>query len=214
LFSIPSLLADVTQRRSWRDDLIGRRIRITPSSADEPFPRRDTTDETPEELAQLERDIALRFGDLCHAALEYLDLSCPEEDIEKVLASPLIKRLAGEFYEEFLPELRSVLGEAIRAEFFQETILAADEVYRELPILEQVDNATLSGRIDLAARIGEDWIVVDFKTDREVGTMEELLARYGGQKTAYVGALRRALKLDEDPVFYLYFLRFFKAIQL
>lgn len=213
-FSVNTLIEDVEQRRTWHDRIIGTQIRITPSSGDEPFPRRDTADEATKELEQLERDTALRFGDLCHAALEHLDMSRPEEDLEEVIASPLIKRLAGDLYEELLPELRAVLAEAIRAEFFRETIIAADELYRELPILEQVNGATLSGRIDLAARIGDRWIVVDFKTDREMGTHDELLARYGGQKTAYVGALRRALELEKEPAFYLYFLRFCEALQL
>jgi ATP-dependent exoDNAse (exonuclease V) beta subunit len=189
-------------------------VRMTPSSGDEPFPRRDTVDEATLELAHLERDRALRFGDLCHAALEHLDLSRPDKDLESVITRPLVKQLAGALYEELLPEMRSVLRGAIQAAFFQRTILAADEVYRELPILDQVENATLSGRIDLAARIGDEWIVVDFKTDREMGTKEDLLARYGGQKTAYTRTLKRALDLEKAPTFYLYFLRFCKEVRL
>jgi ATP-dependent exoDNAse (exonuclease V) beta subunit len=136
------------------------------------------------------------------------------EDLDPALASPLAQRIAGDLYGELVGEAREVLTAAIQASFFNESVLRADQVIRELPILERVDGATLSGRIDLAARTGDSWVVVDFKTDRDIAPRDELIARYGGQKKAYTRVLQRALNLSEDPRFFLYFLRHCEAVEL
>ncbi len=200
-----SELLDVARRRREALERVrARPARLAPS-ADEPFSQREIPPHDVEP-SPLDRDRALRFGDLCHAVLEHLDLRDPLGDLAQALASPLARRVAGELYDELVDEARAVLEAAVQTPFFR-SLGGADEVLRELPVLEEVEGATLSGRIDLAARWGESWLVVDFKTDQVIASHEELAARYGGQKAAYTRALRRALGLGSTPRFALYFLR-------
>lgn len=206
-------LARVQNRKRVMDDLAHAPIRLAPSSADEPYLRRELPAQDREDVPEV-RDRALRFGDLCHAALQHIDLTRPLEDVEGVLASPLARRVAGDLYGDLLAEARGVLEEAVRAPFFRDVIARADGVVRELPVLESVEGATLSGRIDLAVRTGGTWAVIDFKTDRDLASHGELRERYGGQMRAYTRALRRALNLPEDPRFFLYFLRHCVAVEL
>jgi ATP-dependent exoDNAse (exonuclease V) beta subunit len=214
---LPAPLDDIVrhigQRREARAALEAAPARLTPSSGDEANTRRELPAEESEAYPE-SRDRALRFGDLCHAVLQHLDLAEPLEDMDSALASPLACRIAGELHGELVGEAREVLTAAVQAPFFREVILRADRVMRELAVLEEVAGATLSGRIDLAARTGDSWVVVDFKTDREIAPREELIARYGGQKNAYTRVMRRALALPEDPRFFLYFLRHCEAVEL
>lgn len=210
---LDAIVSNIRQRREARATLQALPARLTPSSGDEPYPRRELPAEDTEAYPE-SRDRALRFGDLCHAVLQHLDLTQPDEDLNQALASPLAQRIAGNLYGELVDEAREVLAAAIQAPFFREVILGADQALRELAVLEDVDGATLSGRIDLAARSGTAWIVVDFKTDREIAPPEELLARYGGQKEAYSRVLGRALGLSNAPRFFLYFLRHCAAVEL
>ena len=48
-------------------------------------------------------------------------------------------------------------------------------VYRELPIGALVDGVVVSGAVDLLYRDGDEWVVVDYKTDRgaDAGVLRE-----------------------------------------
>ena len=65
------------------------------------------------------------------------------------------------------------------------------EVYRELPIGVLVDGAVVSGAVDLLYRDGDQWVVVDYKTDRgaDAGVLRE---RYTPQGAAYAVAVEAA----------------------
>ncbi|NNE69562.1 MAG: UvrD-helicase domain-containing protein, partial [Rhodothermales bacterium] len=70
----------------------------------------------------------------------------------------------------------------------------ADEVHAELPYtfaLEQEGEleSIHAGVIDLAYRVGEEWCVVDFKTDAL--STEDLAEKHGGQLEEYAAALSR-----------------------
>jgi ATP-dependent exoDNAse (exonuclease V) beta subunit len=65
------------------------------------------------------------------------------------------------------------------------------QVYRELPVGVLVGDAVVSGAIDLLYRDGDQWVVVDYKTDRgaDAGVLRE---RYAPQGAAYVAAVEAA----------------------
>jgi ATP-dependent exoDNAse (exonuclease V) beta subunit len=63
--------------------------------------------------------------------------------------------------------------------------------YRELPIGALVDDVVVSGAIDLVYRDGEEWVVVDYKTDRAADP-EVLRERYEPQGAAYALAVEAA----------------------
>jgi hypothetical protein len=68
---------------------------------------------------------------------------------------------------------------------------ASPEVYRELPIGALLNGAVVSGAVDLLYRNGDEWVVVDYKTDRGVdaGVLRE---RYTPQGAAYAVAVEAA----------------------
>ena len=70
---------------------------------------------------------------------------------------------------------------------------ASGQLRRESPTRLRLENGTLcEGRIDLAFREGSgsgEWIVLDFKTDREIAAE---LDRYRRQLGIYVGAVGRS----------------------
>jgi len=61
-------------------------------------------------------------------------------------------------------------------------------VYRELPIGALLNGAVVSGAVDLLYRDGDEWVVVDYKTDRDAdaGVLRE---RYTPQGAAYAVAV-------------------------
>jgi ATP-dependent exoDNAse (exonuclease V) beta subunit len=64
-------------------------------------------------------------------------------------------------------------------------------VYRELPIGLLVDGAGVSGAVDLLYREGDEWVIVDYKTDGDAdgGVLRE---RYTPQGAAYALAVEAA----------------------
>ena len=67
---------------------------------------------------------------------------------------------------------------------------AAGKCYRETPITLRLDERTLvEGHVDLAFDAGDAFVVIDFKTDRE---LEGALERYRAQVQIYAQAISRA----------------------
>jgi len=68
---------------------------------------------------------------------------------------------------------------------------ASPEVYRELPIGALLNDAVVSGAVDLLYRDGDESVVVDYKTDRgaDEGVLRE---RYTSQGAAYAVAVEAA----------------------
>jgi ATP-dependent exoDNAse (exonuclease V) beta subunit len=64
-------------------------------------------------------------------------------------------------------------------------------VHRELPIGALVEGVVLSGAVDLVYVDGGQWVVVDYKTDRDAGP-RVLRERYEPQGAAYALAVEAA----------------------
>ena len=60
---------------------------------------------------------------------------------------------------------------------------------REVPISTVVDGVLIDGQADLAFEDEGGWVVVDFKTDVEMGTVQDVYRR---QVALYVDAIARA----------------------
>ena len=70
--------------------------------------------------------------------------------------------------------------------------VSADQVIRELPFTVQSPDGTgfVTGRIDLLYRVGDDWTVVDYKTDTvEDGELTAAGQSHAAQVSAYVEAV-------------------------
>jgi len=67
---------------------------------------------------------------------------------------------------------------------------AARALHRETPVvLKLADGSLAEGVVDVAFRDDAGWVVVDFKTDAELG---DHLPRYEAQVAVYVAAVARA----------------------
>ena len=134
---------------------------------------------------------ALALGSAVHQTLELCDLD-DEGSLARVAAA------AARELER--PDIAAEAAELAAACWRAEPVRAAaraaaadpDAVHREVPIGALLDGVVLSGAVDLLYRDGEDWVIVDYKTDR-AAEPDVLIARYRPQGAAYALAAEAVL---------------------
>jgi ATP-dependent exoDNAse (exonuclease V) beta subunit len=140
----------------------------------------------------------VRFGSLVHALLADVPLG---EDGEPALArlSDAHGRILGA-----PPEEVAAAREAVAAVLTHPVLAAAGraaragQCYRETPVTIRLDTgAMVEGYVDLAYRDEGAFVVVDFKTDRE---LEDARERYEKQVSLYAAAIRRSTGLPTRAV--------------
>ncbi len=141
-------------------------------------------------LTGSERPAGKRFGTLVHAVLADMPLVA---DVEVVagLAEGHGRVLAAT--DEEVAAAKAVAGAVSRHPVWRAAgrADAARLCYRETPITLRVDGGTLiEGHVDLAFVSGDEVIVVDFKTDRE---LEGALDEYTRQVQTYAAAVGAAM---------------------
>lgn len=114
------------------------------------------------------RPIGVRFGTLVHAALATVPLDADAEQAIKTTA--LQGRILGATDQEV-----AAASEVVQTVLSSPILVRAKEAWRrgdckrEVPVtVTQQDDAIVEGVVDLAFREENVWIVVDFKTDREL----------------------------------------------
>ncbi len=131
-----------------------------------------------------------RFGSLVHAALRDVGMDASAEEARRSVA--LNARVLGATEEETLAAVEAV-GDALRHPIFARA-RAAERRHREYPVtLRLEDGKMLEGVVDLAFVERGAWIVVDFKTDADLG---ERRAQYERQLRWYAYALARLTGMD------------------
>jgi ATP-dependent helicase/nuclease subunit A len=137
---------------------------------------------------------ALALGSAVHRIMELCDLQ-DEASIARVAAG-VTRELGRPDLTDEAVELATACWRAapVRA---AAVAAAADPgaVFRELPIGALIGDVIVSGAIDLLYRDGEEWVVVDYKTDRGADG-DALRARYSPQGAAYAVAVEAALLGD------------------
>jgi ATP-dependent helicase/nuclease subunit A len=146
-------------------------------------------------------DAGVAWGSFIHGLLEH---AMRHEDAARADLERLARWLTVE-----APELRPFIGEALdlveaaaKAPFWQDARAGA-EVHVEVPFAVRVAATgpvataasvptVLRGVIDLAYRTGDGWRILDYKTDREGGNEQVMLARYEPQLGQYRSAWERA----------------------
>jgi ATP-dependent exoDNAse (exonuclease V) beta subunit len=130
-----------------------------------------------------------RFGELVHAVLASVPLSCDAATIEG--AASLAARLVGATEVEEKAAARAVAKALEHPILFRaRKAEARGECRRETPLGMVVDDGVLvEGIVDLAFREEDGWTVVDFKTDREVDRAGPVYKR---QVSLYAEAIARA----------------------
>jgi ATP-dependent helicase/nuclease subunit A len=135
------------------------------------------------------RAAARSLGARCHDVLAAMDLAHPE-------------RLALD------ADVGQILEPFFRSEAFRE-IQRADRIERELPFVITLGGTVWSGRIDVLYRLGNRWVVGDYKSGRS-----EDGERYATQARVYAEAARLALGLAAPPEFRLIHLRSARALPI
>jgi ATP-dependent helicase/nuclease subunit A len=122
------------------------------------------------------------FGEGIHQALE--EVVRRRHEPEVILESIVRAYVAEELCIEALRQMQVFL----KSSLFQR-IQESRELYLELPFTIPINNTenpeVLTGVIDLLFREGEEWVIVDYKTNRVQGNVEEFVAFYRPQLLAY-----------------------------
>ena len=145
------------------------------------------------ELLELERrgrrPAGPRFGALVHAVLAAVPLDADRDGIGQV--ARLQGRLLGASESEVEAAAEAAAAGLAHPLFDRvRRAAAAGECRREVPVTMRDDDAVLvEGVVDLAFRDGDAWVVVDFKTDRE---LEAALDVYHRQVQLYASMVARA----------------------
>ncbi|MCU0668565.1 MAG: PD-(D/E)XK nuclease family protein, partial [Myxococcota bacterium] len=136
-----------------------------------------------------------RFGVLVHAILAAVDFTDAREATVQALA-----RQQGRIVGASDAEVRAAADTVVQAlaSPLLRRAAAALEVRRETPVwLRRADGTLAEGVVDLAFREAAGWVVVDFKTDRELA---ERRAVYAAQVALYAEAVAAATGLPARGV--------------
>jgi ATP-dependent exoDNAse (exonuclease V) beta subunit len=157
---------------------------VTPTEIVEPppIPAIIGVESLPREAA---RPGGSRFGTLLHAVIRDLDFAAPEQIAGLAAIHGKLVNAAKDEIAAAEAAIHAVLSHPL-----MERSRKADRVHRELPLSIRLDDGRLiEGTADLAFLEGEQWTVVDFKSDAFVSSMP---ARYERQLQWYVFALAKA----------------------
>jgi ATP-dependent exoDNAse (exonuclease V) beta subunit len=187
---------DAWQQRRARAVAIGSQASLQVMTASEwarTDPSSKVDDARPVQLAQVSERAARprgrRFGTLVHAVLAALPLDASAKeatDMARVQARLLSA-----------PDTEAEATAAIATTVLQHDLVGAARrardagraCHRELPLSVVRDGVLIDGQADLAFDDGDEWVVVDFKTDAEIGDAEDVYRR---QIALYVAALATA----------------------
>jgi ATP-dependent exoDNAse (exonuclease V) beta subunit len=145
----------------------------------------------------IERPGGRRFGRLVHALLSDVPLDSGEGDPRRPDAgldelADVHARVLGADAAE-VAAAREVVARTLAHPVMQSAARASrsNGCYREVPVTLRLDDSTLvEGHVDLAFDDGDGFVVIDFKTDREV---DGALDRYRRQVQIYAAAIARAM---------------------
>jgi ATP-dependent exoDNAse (exonuclease V) beta subunit len=134
--------------------------------------------------AKAERPGGRRFGALVHAGLRDVGLTAGEGEIRKIVE--MNARVLGATEEE--ARAACVAVEAALGHPVLERARSVKRCHREYPVTMRLEgNRVMEGVIDLAFVEKREWVVVDFKTDAELGDKRR---QYERQLQWYAYALR------------------------
>ena len=146
---------------------------------------------SPKPAAKADRPGGVRFGSLVHALLADVPLAAQDGDSLTRLASAHGRLLDAE--PEEIAEAESAVRRVLAHPVIRAAARAAasGKCYRETPVtLRAADGSLIEGTVDLAFDDDDGFVVVDFKTDRE---LDGALDRYQRQVQIYAAAVSSAL---------------------
>ena len=232
----PIVTVDTGAKRAVSDAILGQAIKLDVRNADRDATSNaavPTITVSADDLAnsvfgrkpqalQSEEDVltGAQWGTLMHEAMQWLPLAqYTQSSLTKELDALVTK---GTFTEEE----RNLLSDTSLYKFFSsdlgKRLINATRIERELPFsmlfegkrvydtLEDGENLFLQGIIDTAFEEDDEWVLVDYKTDR-VKSGEDLIKRYKIQMDLYKEALQRLTGMPVKAC-YIYSFRLHDAI--
>jgi ATP-dependent helicase/nuclease subunit A len=131
-----------------------------------------------------------RFGALVHALLSDIPLAA-DSDTPLTELADVHGRVLGATGDE-IAAAREVVANLMAHPVMQAAARAAsaERCYRETPVTLRLDDGSIvEGHVDLAFEQGDEFVVVDFKTDRE---LDGAVERYRRQVQIYAAAIAEA----------------------
>ncbi|MBR0461618.1 MAG: UvrD-helicase domain-containing protein [Erysipelotrichaceae bacterium] len=155
-------------------------------------------------VPSLKKDAAL-IGTLAHRLMEVLVLSGNKIDLDEA-----VREIIGEYCDDDeYYELLHMLGTAIRNGGFKQEgeacedilneLLNADEAYCEVPFSYMEDDELWNGIIDVLYRKGDQWYILDYKTNADPSDLDE---KYKAQLDAYRKAVKESSGIDAKTLIY------------
>ena len=132
-----------------------------------------------------------RFGILVHALLAAVPFGAGAQTVRDL--AEVQSRLLGATDDE-RAGASTIVARVLRHAVFTAAAMALEAglgCHREAPVSLVIDGCLIDGQVDLAYETSTEWVVVDFKTDAELGAVEEVYRR---QVALYVLAVARATK--------------------
>ena len=178
------------------------------------------------DFEQVKKLSGAEYGTLMHSVMQRLDL---ESDLSYFGISQQIDRMISE--KIFTIEESKIIRKRKIANFFASKIgqrmIQSEEIYRELPFSRLIDASRffpnvndkifIQGIIDVLFRDGDQYILIDYKTDRveenDPSVEDRMRERYGLQINLYAEAVEAIInkKISEK---YLYMLNGEKLIKM
>ncbi|MBN2204539.1 MAG: PD-(D/E)XK nuclease family protein, partial [Thermoleophilia bacterium] len=178
----------LAQRAAWRVEraaLLERARRPAPATSPSGLEHVDDEVRAGGAGAPPGRARALALGAAVHRVMELCDFA------DESSLSSLAAAVAADVGHPDLAERAAELAHACWSAAPVRAAATSPEVYRELPVGTLVEGVVLGGAVDLLYRDGGEWVVVDYKTDREADAAT-LLERYTPQGAAYAVAVEAA----------------------
>lgn len=201
----------LSQRKSWKENqenlkklLAGGRPLTTPTEKVLEFERDEEWGISKEGLTE-----GALFGKLVHRLFEKTDWSHPERmdklaEIEGKglgVTGPMIER-AGKLVKE-----------AISSQLLQR-VIQSENYQKEVPFTYVQEGRMVEGVMDVVFREGEDWVVLDFKTDQiDQEELEAKVKQYTPQVRIYSEAIKTLFGKPPKEVI-LFFLHRMEAVSL
>ena len=201
--SAENLLRKTTSRKSSYAILRPSQIKLKGKTSDE-----DNFEDVPETGVRTHtvRANAAVIGTLVHSLMEAMVSSRNTAPLPA-----LVREIASEYEAEgdTYTELLTKVGAAIQNGGFPQendapedilnVLLAADEVYCEVPFCRKNGSEIWHGIMDVVYRIGGQWFILDYKTNADA---HDLDVKYQAQLSAYVEAFRDLTGHTAIPLIY------------
>ena len=133
----------------------------------------------------------LELGTLLHKCFELYNFASPQTARQLLtLASDEIDFLTANNFSLIEKILSRVLDKFTQAELAN-NLADTNEIYREIDFTTTQSWGDLTGQIDLLYKLGENWHVVDYKSDRVANDYSSKLEHYKTQLAVYANAVQK-----------------------